>query len=338
MQAGESSSNCERYELHNGAPVLLHQACMKPTFTMKCPSDNDEVTRLPDFTTPGSVHCKVCNMKLVGDKDPRKDKLWVSVNFGALAKGDDNDYVEGSVRAYIMTFTDSQKRFLPGRITDGLKRRPSMGKIGPDSTCCDINKYTGTYYGAYPDGAANVMIIPYMMVGTNTTLMLPLGESKPLTDDTTGLAKLYGGSLSILTKSDDPAWEMLILKAIINATSEGTISVSNWQVAIESLNTTSRRRLHEDERRLTGSSSVGYKVMMSDTKSTKVTFDKERFVATLNKIATDSGLPSPGLSAGLVSATPLEAESITDDPPKAGAIYSSLAWTVFVLAVLAFFQ
>jgi len=310
---------------------------MKSTFTVACPADNDDPTRYPDFTTPESVLCKVCSLRVLADKDPTAGGAWISVDFGALVKGDD-EYFEGPIGGYIMAWLDAQDRFLPRSITGNITT-PRFGKIAPSSTCCDDTKYTGVYAGVYPTGAAKVTIIP----GKGQT-GLPLGQSAAISDVSTGQAKVFSASVAFPVTSNDAAFEMLVKKAITNASTEtkedGTaLSCQFWQVGKVNLTITTSRRLHEDERRLsTTKTNVTFMIMMADVASTAA-LNKATFAATLNSITADAGVTIPTLSE-----TDIEADDFvvatygSPSQSQSGAIYSSLAWTVFVLTVLAFFQ
>lgn len=292
--------------------------------------------------------CKACGFRAaVIDTDPTPGKYFVELAWGR------NLYKAPSATKSVLWEAFTGYKIL---IVDDFGIVKGDTKVTravktTSKTCCDSLEYSATVQGDWPVGGSKFMIVPYQTV-SDVVYTLPVGTmTVAFTDNAAGSATKVAGSIGMEVSdpqgfAQDPNAPNYCAEAIAAATA-GVEKKDVAVTAIEVTNTTGGRRLG-NARRLAGSVSIAYTIMLPSTYTG--TFTKDSINPTTLKTAVEAGAVASGLTNFQVTSTPVVAEPVVTPVsgtttgtemgaarPMCGTTFSTLMMLAMALAGREFF-
>jgi len=139
-----------------------------PSFTLKCPENNNADTTKPFVHSAGKpLKCKVCGAVVAGadSASAQLGKYKTTLTFGNNVAS--SGFAEGMISGYAIHIVDANGKVVKDT---GVKVK-SAGSL----SCCKPDQYIAFLEGEWPAGGAMFSVVPYLTLSSTSTVMLPMG-------------------------------------------------------------------------------------------------------------------------------------------------------------------
>jgi hypothetical protein len=238
----------------------LFSTCM-PTFTLKCPENNNADSTKPFVHNAGRPQkCKVCGDVKAGadSRTALKGKYKTTLTFGnnLVSNGGSGGFMENMISGYAIHIVDSDGKM----VKDTGVTVKAIGSLG----CCKADQYTAYLDGDWPEDGAMFSVVPYLTLSSTSSVMLPVGTGMSAAfTDVGGIATkevVQDFSLKGMTPAgclelkDDPKSDEILVEGVYQAAYKNAPTVTKDMFSVvagsKGCKQTPARRLEAVQRRL----------------------------------------------------------------------------------------
>jgi hypothetical protein len=223
----------------------------------KCPAEHADLDFQAELVSK-SVKCQVCTVDESDDLDPRKDFVWVKLEWGPNMLSDGAGTTETMIDGYKVYIVDDCERKLSTEPLATVPKSVKAAYVPEPHDCCIGNAYQIVAAGPVPAKGKKFMIVPYQGL-----LELDAGRTIDIKDKEQGQADIITGALKVTVENPaDFAKDDKVRQQLRQAIADILDGIDASMVRIISVDAAGRRLEASVPRKLQGDVVVNYEVLI----------------------------------------------------------------------------